>query len=178
MGRIISYEILNQNLILNEDLYWTFDPTHKESIKVWTFYNFDSKIISKEELDRLIGYKEDVDFEIKKENELIKIRISTFYDDKIYRINCSNYKTELRLYNNEELTKIILLQKEQLKKEQDKIDNYSSLIENLTGYIQNEKSKRKVVLSELNEETSKLAKKEKYKLSFLQKIDEMLSEFK
>ncbi|MBE7653959.1 hypothetical protein [Tenacibaculum finnmarkense] len=178
MSRFTSYKIVENKLILTENLYWTFEPNRKDSIQVWTFNDFDKKKITVENLENLISYNEDADIEIENNKSQIKVDIFTYFDNQNYEIHCSNYGTEIRPYNIDELNKIILNNENQFEKDEDEIQKYSEFIEKLSGFIENEKTKRERILNKLNETNSESSKKEKSKLKVLKQFENMILNFK
>ncbi|WP_181305237.1 hypothetical protein [Rufibacter sp. XAAS-G3-1] len=177
MGLVKSYSIEGANLVLTESLFWSFEANRHDSIRTWTLLNFDKASITTEDLEKLVDYQEDADFEEKINSGKKQLSISTYLYQSEYRIICDDIVSEIRPYNSEELTDIIL--KHQLHSTDDnrKIINYSQFIGHLKDFLENERVKKERILVQSQTPESEAVLKAKAKLGLITQLMNLITEF-
>jgi len=177
MGNVKSYSIVGANLVITETLYWTFEANRQDAIQTWALLNFDESSITSEQLENLVSYQDDADFEIEEKQGQKQLCISTYLDQSEYRIICDDLISETRPYNTAELTEIILNYKLHSSKDSELIYKYSSFLERLKIFIENERVKKERILEQVNESDLESVLKSKAKLSLITQIMNIITEF-
>ena len=149
MGIYRSYQIIDNDLILNEDLLWAFEPDQQEAVQVWTLLNFDKTSITIEELDHFVNYGgEDAELEIEEENGKTKISIFTYSDQSEYTIICERLLQSKRPYTTNELNQKILNLRKLLDTEDKVVYNKNQIIEEINKFIANEITKKERIIAD------------------------------
>ena len=177
MGIVKSYSIEGANLILRENLHWTFEADRQDSVRSWTMANFDKASITTEQLEKLIDYQENADFEVEERMGKKQLCITTYLEQNEYRIICDDIVSETRPYNLAELADIILNYESYYSKNYDLIKRYTNLIEQLKTFIENERVKKERVLEQVNAPNSEPVLKAKAKLDLITQLLNIITEF-
>ena len=177
MGIVKSYSIEGANLVIREHLHWTFEADRQDSVRIWRILKFDKASITPEQLEKLIHYQENADFEVEERMGKKQLCISTYLDQGEYRIICDDILSETRPYNLAELTDIILNYKSHSSKSSNLITRYTNFIAHLKSYLENEKVKREGILEQDNGIRSESVIKANAKLSLVNQILNIIEEF-
>jgi len=178
MGIVKNYSIEGGNLVIREHLHWTFEADRQDSVRIWTVLRFDKASITREQLEKLINYQENADFEVKERMGTKQLCISTYLDQGEYRIICDDILSETRPYNLAELTEIILNYESHSSKNNNLIRRHTTFIDHLKSYLENEKVKKEMILEQDNGVRSESVIKANAKLSLVNQILNIIEEFK
>ncbi|MBX2897968.1 MAG: hypothetical protein KF763_21170 [Cyclobacteriaceae bacterium] len=104
MGQSITYRLVDKDLVINEQLNWTWDRNKNDQIREWKLINVDTNDLDKK-LKLLTDYGYGADFELSPDSNELRIYLD-FTDEEII-INSEKATFTLRDYNFDELKDII-----------------------------------------------------------------------
>lgn len=166
VGTFTKYLIVDNDLYLTENMYWSFEPKRLDAIRVWKLSGVKNFDLDKKKLDTLISDNEVTDIEEIKADDIKRLIIDT-YEYGEFAFNCNEVHEELRPFNSEELTEMILRQENTSRDQQATIYKQQKLINELHKYIDKEIDKKTRILEELSSNANKTLIKSKHQLEIL-----------
>ncbi len=154
MGVFKSYKIVDNDLFLEEYLFWGFSPNQQDAVQVWNLTNVDNNNLDIKSLEQLMAYQEDADSELEVINGRTKVTISTWLDSE-YIFYCDNLSILKRPYNTEELTEFLLRSIKTYQEQSAIISKQSQFIKKVTNFIENEIEKKIRIIDNTNNSNMK-----------------------
>lgn len=177
MGTIKDYKIIDNDLFITEDLYWTFKPQRQDSIQVWHLKNVTKSDLDTVKLEELKNYYDTVDIEeVEKNGEKLLFKVYCDLEEKEYVFECDKVDATQRPYNDTELTEIIIRFEKTWQDNTTTIHKLRQHIDKLKTYLTNQIETKTKIIEQISDTEKSGHKKAKIQLDILKQIDNLVSD--
>lgn len=174
MSVIKSYKIDGSNLQLETYLYWGFQPNQPDAVQVWRLTNVDASDLNVSELEKLIAYEEDADYEQQIIGNRIRLKIATDLDNAVYTFTCDNINTQKRPYNVEELTSFLMRHIDSYQEQEAAFIKQRRFVEEVTKFVERSIERKLRILEESPDGASASRLKATHQLELLRELLTMM----